>query len=104
MFETTSRERSAHDAGQIVRHREERDDQLGRVAEARIQEAADAGPRVLGRMLGRFADHPGEWDQGSAGDDEERRLVEVEDEPAEDRDGRSGQEVPTGSSSATQLA
>ena len=31
-------------------------------------------------------------------DDEQRRLVEVEDEPAEDRDRRQGERVPRGSS------
>ena len=35
-------ERAAHDFEQAVRDREERDDQLGRVPERRVQEAADA--------------------------------------------------------------
>ena len=50
MFETTEPvERAADDAGQIVGDREQRDDQLRRVAEARVQESADAGAGVLAR-------------------------------------------------------
>ena len=64
MFETTepvSEPRTT--LGQPVRDGEQRDDQLGRVAEARVQEAADARACVLGCVLGRFADQPGERDQ-----------------------------------------
>ena len=83
-----------HDAGEIVRDSEQRDDQLRRIAEARVQEAADAGACVLCRMLRRLADHPGEGDQRERRDDEERGLVEVEDEAAEDRDGSQGKQCP----------
>ena len=64
MFETTepvSEPRTT--LGQAVGDREQRDDQLGRVAEARVQEAADAGAGVLGGVLGRLADQPRERDQ-----------------------------------------
>ena len=77
MFETTepvSEPRTT--SGQAVRDGEQRDDQLGRVAEARVEEAADAGPGVLGCVLGRLADQPGERDQRERREDEERRLVE----------------------------
>ena len=39
-----SRQGSAHDVGQPVVDRDQSDDQLGRVAEGRVQEAADPGP------------------------------------------------------------
>ena len=48
MFDTTlPGERAADDVRQSAADREERDDQLRRVAEARVQEAADARPGVL---------------------------------------------------------
>ena len=72
-----SRERAANDVRQSAADREERDDQLRRVAEARVQEAADAGPRVLGRVLGRFADQPRERDQRRRREHEQDRLVGV---------------------------
>ena len=61
-----ARERAAHDLGEAVVDREEGDDQLGRVAEGGVEEAADAGARVVGRVLGRLADQPRERDQASA--------------------------------------
>src|SRR5262245_41113151 len=42
-----SRERAADDVRQSVADREDGDDQLGRVAEARVQEPADARPGVF---------------------------------------------------------
>ena len=65
--------------------REERDDQLRRVAEARVQEAADAGARVLGGVLGRLADQPGERQQRERREQEERGRAGVEDEVARRR-------------------
>ena len=70
----------------------QRDDQLGRVAEGRVQEAADAWPRVLGRMLGRLADQPGERDQRGRREHELERLrrsrsVVHEDHDRRERDG-----------------
>jgi len=64
-------ERAAHDLGQPVVHGEERDDELGRIAERRIEEASDPGARVVGRVLGRLPDQPGEWDEGQRGEHEE---------------------------------
>ena len=63
---TRAGERAAHDLRQPGVDREERDDQLGRVAEARVEEAADAGARVLGCVLGRLADQPRERDERDA--------------------------------------
>ena len=40
-------ERAAHDLGQSLVDGDQRDDQLGRVSERRVQEAADAGPGVV---------------------------------------------------------
>ena len=64
MFETTepvSEPRTT--SGKSVGDGEQRDDQLGRVAEARVQEAADPRAGVLGCVLGRLADQPRERDQ-----------------------------------------
>ena len=74
--------------------REERDDQLRRVAEARVEEAADAGARVLGRVLGRLADQPRERDERRAREQEEQHLVRVRHVVDEDRHGREGEQRP----------
>ena len=87
-------ERPANDLRQAVPDREERDDQLGRVAEARIQEAADAGTGVLGRMLGRLADQPRERDERGGGEHEEDRVARVRYVANDDRGGREGQRRP----------
>ena len=74
MFETTEPVIEPRTTSrQAVRDGEQRDDQLGRVAEARVQEAADARAGVLGRVLRRLADQPRERDQRSGREDEERR-------------------------------
>ena len=69
------RERAEHDDGQVRADREERDDQLGRVAEARVEEAADAGPGVLRRVLGRLPDQPREGNEGDRREHEERDVA-----------------------------
>ena len=66
-------------------HGEERDDQLGRVAEGGVEEAADAGTGVVSRVLRRLPDQPGQRDEGRRGEDEEldvaeTRVVEDDDE------------------------
>jgi hypothetical protein len=58
--EDTAGQRAAHDVREAVRDRDGGDDQLGRVAEAGIEKAADPRPRVLRRVLGRLADEPRE--------------------------------------------
>ena len=87
-------ERAAHDLRQTVRDREHRDDQLGRVAEARVQEAADAGACVLGCVLGRLPDQPRERDERDRGEDEERGVAGVRGIADRDRGGREGQRRP----------
>jgi hypothetical protein len=53
-----------------VCERRQRDDQLGRVAEARVEEATDARAQVGGRVLGGFPDRPGKRNQRDRSDDE----------------------------------
>ena len=57
----------------------------GRVPEGRVQEAADARPRVLGCVLGRLADQPRERDQRERGEHELERRIEVRDVVEQDR-------------------
>ena len=56
-------ERAAHDVGQSVGDGEQGDDQLGRIPERGVEEASDPRARVMGGVLGRLADQPGEGDQ-----------------------------------------
>ena len=70
-------QRAAHDLRQPVVDGEERDDQLGRVAEGRVEEAADSRARVVGRVLGRLADQPGERDERERREHEELDVAEV---------------------------
>ena len=78
MFETTEPAIAPRTTfGSPSRDGEERDDQLGRVPEARVQEAADAVARVLGRVLGRLADQPRERQQRERCEHEERGRVGV---------------------------
>ena len=61
-----SGQRAAHDLVQPLVDGDQRDDQLGRVAERGVEEAADPRAGVLGRVLGRLADQPRERDQRGA--------------------------------------
>ena len=79
-------ERAANDVGQPVRYREEGDDQFRGVAEARVQEAADPGAGVLGSLLGRFSDQPGQRDERSRGEHEQRDVSRMEGEVDDERD------------------
>ena len=72
-----TRERAAHDLGQSVVDGEESDDQLGRVAEGRVEEPADPRAGVVGRVLGRLADQPGERDKREGGEHEELDVAEA---------------------------
>jgi hypothetical protein len=74
--------------------REERDDELRRVAEARVEEPADAGPRVLGGMLGRLADQPRERNQGDRGEHEERHVARPGELVHRDREGCEEERPP----------
>ena len=84
-------QRAADDLGQPFVDRDQGDDQLGRVAERGVEEAADARARVLRRVLGGLADQPRERDQRSGREDEERRVAEVGEVVEGDDDGPEGQ-------------
>ena len=79
---TRTGERPAHDLGEAVRHGEQGDDQLRRVAEGRVQEAADARARVVRGVLRRLADQPRERDEGGRGERELERVRRVEQRSA----------------------
>jgi len=87
-------ERSADDLGQPVVDCEQCDDQLGRVAEACVEEAPDSGARVLCRILRRLADQPRERDERGAGEHEHHRVAHVREVAQRDRRGREGKQRP----------
>ena len=62
---------------QSFTQREQRDDQLRRIAQRRIEQAPDAGPDVAGQMLGRFAHKAGQWDNGQGGCQEDGGRIGV---------------------------
>ncbi len=72
--------------------REDGDDQLGSIAEGRVQNPADPWPRTLAQLLGGDADDPGESDQGQRGGDEEDRVGAAQEV---DRPGGERQQHPT---------
>ena len=81
-------ERASDDLRQPVVDCEERDDELGRVSERRVEEAADPRARVVGRVLRRFPDQPRERDERQRREDEEldvaeARVIEDHDERPE---------------------
>ena len=90
----TAGDRAAHDVGQPVGDREQRNDQLGRVAKARVQEPADPRAGVLARVVGGFADQPGERDECERGKDEEGHVAEVEDVARNERERGEHQRPP----------
>ena len=92
-----TRERPADDLGQPLVHGDQRDDQLGRVPERRVEEAADAGPGVLRCVLGRLADQPRERDEGDRGEHELGRLREVGNVVEDDDEGREPERREEGS-------
>ena len=87
-------ERATDDLVESVVDREQRDDQLRRVAERRVQEAADARAGVAGGMLGRLADQPCERDQRQRREHEERDVVGVGRKPYDDGDRREAERCP----------
>ena len=80
-------QRPAHDIRQPVGDGEQGDDQLGRVAEARVQETADARPGVFPRVFGRLADQPRQRHQRRSREDEQRDVADVEDVTQQEGDG-----------------
>ena len=99
-----ARHGAAHDVGQIVRDRDEGDDHLGRVSEARVQQAADPWPGVLTRVFGRFTDQPGQWHERQRGQHEQHRLVRVDEDIDEHRDRGERERGPEESSRHRSLA
>src|SRR5512132_3275892 len=89
-----SGQRAADDLGQPLVDRQQRDDQLGRVAEGRVQEPADARAGVVGRVLRRLADQPGERDERKCRQDEQLDVAEIEQVIRGDRDGREAEGAP----------
>jgi hypothetical protein len=64
---------------------EERDDQLGDVAERRVEDAADLGAGQRPEPLGGEAHDPGETEDGRRREHEQDRLVGVQPEVEDDR-------------------
>ncbi len=92
-----ARERATHDLGQPIVHREQRDDELGRVAEGRVEEAADTGARVLCSVLGGLADDPRERDERDRGEHElggPREVGEIMQGDHDRRDRQACEEDP----------
>ena len=58
------------------------------IAEARIQEPADAGAGVLRHVLRRLADQECEWCESARGEDEARCTLDPECVVRDERDGR----------------
>ena len=89
-----ARQRAADDVRQSLVDGEQRDDQLGGVAERRVEEAANAGAGVLARVLGRLADQPGERNERARGDDEQHDVSRSDDPLEEEDDGRERERGP----------
>ena len=93
MFETTEPgERAAHDVRQAVRDREQRDDQLRRIAEARVQEARRFPGPVCSAACS--VDSPISQASGISARPErtnKRGRVGVERVPRDDGGGREGE-------------
>ena len=69
---------------------EERDDQLGDVAERGVEDAADLRAGQRPEPFGREADDPGETEDGRRREHEQDRLVGVQPEVEDDRDDAQG--------------
>ena len=67
-------ERRLDDLDEAGLQREEGDDQLGDVAEGRVEDAADLRPGQRPEALRREADGPGQPEDPDGGDDEQRRC------------------------------
>ena len=68
---------SGQDVLDVVRGGSRGDDELGRVAERRVQEATECGAGALGEMLGRLPHQPGERQDADAGGQEDRQRLGV---------------------------
>jgi hypothetical protein len=90
----TAREGAADDVRESVPDGDQRDDELGRVAEAGIQQSADARPGVARRVFRRFPNEPRKRDEGDRGEDEEGDLARMGDDVEEEGDRREGERGP----------
>ena len=103
-------ERRPDDRGQTPGHGDDRNDQLRRVTERRVQEAADPGTGMAGQVVRRLADEPGKRNQRRAGKHEQCQLADGA-EPIQNHDERRQQQrqertasdVPTGPAHALTL-
>src|SRR5207247_10524181 len=80
--------------GQCAADGEQRRRPPRRVPGARVKEAADAGPCVLRRVLGRLPDQPGEGDERDRREHEERDAAGSCELVDEDRGGGKGERPP----------
>jgi hypothetical protein len=83
--------RCLDDLGQAVGERDDRDDELRRVPERRVQEAADPRTGIAGNVVRRLTDQPRERDERRAREDEQRQLA-GSIEPVQNDDERSQQQ------------
>ena len=78
-------QRRLDDLDQPGLQREERDDQLGDVAERRVEDAADLRAGQRAESLGREADDPGQTEDRDRRDDEDQVVVGMQPEVEDDR-------------------
>jgi len=78
-------QRRLHDLDAVVEDQEDRDDQLGHVAERRVDQPADARPGVQGKLLRRAADQSRQRKDGR-GRGQEYRQVGATGDLERDRD------------------
>jgi hypothetical protein len=78
-------QRCPHDLGQAVGDRDDRDDQLWRIAERRIEKAAYARAGAQRDVVRRLADQPRQRDERRRGEHEQLQLVGIT-EPVQDDD------------------
>src|ERR1019366_2681852 len=84
-------ERRPDDRGQAPGHGDDRNDQLRRVTERRVQEAADPGTGMAGKVVRRLADQPRQRDQAHASKHEQFQLADSV-EPGQNNDERRHQQ------------
>ena len=82
-------ERRLHHLDPVVQDQEDGDDQLGDVAERRVDEAADPRARVQRELLRRPADQPGERHDRRRRRQEDRQVSGAPNSRIADRDGAS---------------
>jgi cell wall assembly regulator SMI1 len=74
--------------------RQRADDQLRRVAEGRVQEAANAGTEPVGEFLGRLADEAGQRHDGQRRGDENSGVALRREKLEDERHGREDEQQP----------